>query len=308
MEKKFIQRYAYLQNTLKLKVIDFTYSNFFFWVSDIDNNYTSNKSLLFEFANKQIHIIKLFSFFSRLSLADFLVYRIFFYNHYSKWVLLNYCFNSKSYKKVVKQILENYYTIFHDTEVINKNKLILFPSNFLLNYTINSTSELKLNYSNIQASKYWFNDTKQLDHSESSYGRLNISFLGNMKELFSSDTLNYSSNLFKLHFIRVQRRYNKRRYSKVRAYSRPSFFAGITLSNLLLACLWGGTMMGCDWQSPFIINVDINLILLAIMLYTINKLLRFSYWSNFLALWSRSKFAYKLGKMLDLHLYRRIVW
>jgi hypothetical protein len=67
-----------------------------------------------------------------------------------------------------------------------------------------------------------------------------------MKELFSSSNLNYSDNLFKLNFLRVQRRYNKRRYSKVRAYSRPSFFAGITLSNLLLACFWGGTMMGCD--------------------------------------------------------------
>lgn len=308
METKFIQRYGWLQNTLKLKKINFTYSNFFFWTNILDESFIDNKNLLFEFANKQIHIIKLFSFFSRLSLADFLVYRIFFYNYYSKWVLLNYCFNQKSYKKFVKQILENYYTVFHDTEITNKNKLILFPSNFLLNYAISSTSELRLNYNNIQVSKYWFKETKQLDHSESSYGKLNISFLGSMKELFNPDTLNYSNNLFKLHFIRVQRRYNKRRYSKVRAYSRPSFFAGITLCNLLLACLWGGTMMGCDWQSTFIINVDINFILLTIMLYVVNKLLRFSYWSNFLALWSRSKFSYKIGKLLDLHLYRRIVW
>ena len=98
-----------------------------------------------------------------------------------------------------------------------------------------------------------------------------------MKELFSSSNLNYASNLFELNFLRVQRRYNKRRYSKVRAYSRPSFFAGITLSNLLLAMLWGGTMMGCDWQSTLIINVDVNLILISIILYTINKLIRFSY-------------------------------
>jgi hypothetical protein len=67
-------------------------------------------------------------------------------------------------------------------------------------------------------------------------------------------------------------------------------------------------MMGCDWQSTFIINVDVNLIILAIMLYGFNKLMRFSYWSNFVALWSRSKFSFKVGKMLDLHLYRRLRW
>jgi hypothetical protein len=44
------------------------------------------------------------------------------------------------------------------------------------------------------------------------------------------------------------------------------------------------------------------------MLYGFNKLMRFSYWSNFVALWSRSKFSFKVGKMLDLHLYRRLRW
>jgi len=188
----------------------------------------------------------LFSFFSRLSLSDFLVYRIFYYNHYNKWVILNYCFNAKQYKKFIQNILENYYLLFHTTEITNKNKLILFPSNFLINYSMSTTSELGLNYSVLNNSMNWFKETKKLDHSESKYPKLNVSFFGNMKELFSSSGLNYSSNLFKLNFLRVQRRYNKRRYSKVRAYSRPSFFAGITLSNLLLACFWGGTMMGCD--------------------------------------------------------------
>ena len=33
-----------------------------------------------------------------------------------------------------------------------------------------------------------------------------------------------------IHFIRTQRRYNKRRYARVRAVSRPSFWAGMTIS------------------------------------------------------------------------------
>lgn len=35
-----------------------------------------------------------------------------------------------------------------------------------------------------------------------------------------------------IHFIRTQRRYNKRRYARVRAVSRPSFWSGMMLSTL----------------------------------------------------------------------------
>ena len=38
-------------------------------------------------------------------------------------------------------------------------------------------------------------ETKKLDHSESKYPKLNVSFFGNMKELFSPSNLNYSDNL-----------------------------------------------------------------------------------------------------------------
>lgn len=47
--------------------------------------------------------------------------------------------------------------------------------------------------------------------------------------------LDFGKNTYTIHFLRVQRRYNKRRYSKVRAISRPSFFAGISLSSILVA-------------------------------------------------------------------------
>ncbi len=51
----------------------------------------------------------------------------------------------------------------------------------------------------------------------------------------SNLTINdFGENFFTIHFIRTQRRYNKRRYSRVRAFSRPSFFAGISLSSMFV--------------------------------------------------------------------------
>lgn len=308
MEPIFIQRYQNLQKKLSIKTVNFKYINFFFWISSLFNESNKDRTVVLDYINKQINTIKLFSFFTRIGLSGFLLYRIFYYNYYNKWVLINYKFSAQQYKKFVQQILNTYCSLFYETEVTNKNKLILFPSNFLLNYTGDVTSELRLSHSHPQICKTWFEKIKDQDLSKMSYKSLNNSFYGNIKELLSFDNLNYSNNLLKLNFLRVQRRYNKRRYSKVRAYSRPSFFGGTSLSSLFLACFWGGTMKGADWQSTFIINVDVNLIMLAVVLYLLNKLLRFSYWSNFIAVWNRSKFAYNLNKMLDLQLFKKLKW
>ena len=79
----------------------------------------------------------------------------------------------------------------------------------------------------------------------------------------------YSLNLYTIHFLRVQRRYNKRRYSKVRVYSRPSFFGGICLGSIFISCFWGGTIKSVDWFITSPIIVDMNLILTFIFLLTI---------------------------------------
>ena len=308
MDKIFIQRYQNIQKKLNTEVTNFKYNNFFFWISKLSIESGESKPVLFDYISKQVNTIRLFSFFTRIGLSGFLLYRIFYYNYYNKWVLLNYRFNSQQYKKFVQQILCTYYSLFYDTEVTNKNKLILFPSNFLLNYSNITTSELRLSHSHPNICKTWFKKIENLDLSNVSSSQLNNSFYGNIKELLSFSNLNYSDNMLKLNFLRVQRRYNKRRYSKVRAYSRPSFFGGTALSSLFLACFWGGTMKGTDWQSTFIVNIDINLILLVVVAYLINKLLRFSYWSNFIAMWNRSKFAYNLNKMMDLQLFKKLKW
>jgi hypothetical protein len=48
------------------------------------------------------------------------------------------------------------------------------------------------------------------------------------------------------HCIRVQRRYNKRRYGRARPVSRPSFWAGATFCSLSLGMFWGATMENLD--------------------------------------------------------------
>jgi len=308
MEHNFTQRYYNLQKKLSLKTVSFEYKNFFFWISKVSHQLNTEKVVLLDFINKQANTIKLFSFFTRIGLSGFLLYRIFYYNYYNKWLLINYKFSAVQYKRFVHQILDTYFSLFYETEITNKNKLILFPSNFLLNFTNVVTSEKRLTHDHPNMCKTWFEKTKNYDLSKLSRKSLNNSFNSSIRELLSFGNLNYSGNQMKLNFLRVQRRYNKRRYSKVRAYSRPSFFGGTALSSLFLASFWGGTMKGTDWQSTFMVNIDINLIIFAVVLYLFNKLLRFSYWSNFIAVWNRSKFAYNLNKMLDLQLFKRLRW
>jgi hypothetical protein len=48
-----------------------------------------------------------------------------------------------------------------------------------------------------------------------------------IREFVNKHAISYYLNPhWSIHFIRMQRRYNKRRYLRVRAVSRPSFMAG----------------------------------------------------------------------------------
>ena len=85
--------------------------------------------------------------------------------------------------------------------------------------------------------------------------------------------------MYTIHFIRVQRRYNKRRYSKVRLQSRPSFFAGISLGSLFISCFWGGTikyirLMIIDFSISSLHNFAKIRIYRFLKLILINKIIR----------------------------------
>lgn len=72
-----------------------------------------------------------------------------------------------------------------------------------------------------------------------------------------------------VHLIRTQRRYNKRRYARVRAVSRPSFWFGSLLGSIGLGLFWGATTQLTDWVTAQLIIVDINALLFFIYIYLI---------------------------------------
>jgi hypothetical protein len=72
-----------------------------------------------------------------------------------------------------------------------------------------------------------------------------------------------------LHFIRTQRRYNKRRYGRMRAMSRPSFWAGALFSAMGLGMFWGATMQQADWVLSQLIYVDVTNALLLCYAYAL---------------------------------------
>ena len=120
-------------------------------------------------------------------------------------------------------------------------QLINFLKNFFLNSHLNKEAVETRNFS-------YFIDTHFLFHTI---------FPTNDNSLVSV----YNSSLYDLnviHFIRTQRRYNKRRYARVRAVSRPSFWAGMLTSTICVGVFWGATLQGTDWISTQIIITDIN--------------------------------------------------
>lgn len=70
-----------------------------------------------------------------------------------------------------------------------------------------------------------------------------FSFLRGVRSEKCAPAVQSTSSIF---FIRYQRRYNKRRHSRVRSLSRSPFFAGTALSALLAAMFYGGTHKSVD--------------------------------------------------------------
>jgi hypothetical protein len=77
-----------------------------------------------------------------------------------------------------------------------------------------------------------------------------------------------------INFIRTQRRYKKRRYARVRANSRPSFWAGMLFSTLMTAAFWGATIQELDWLSTTVIVTNPNIVIFALYCVVILRLVR----------------------------------
>ena len=104
-----------------------------------------------------------------------------------------------------------------------------------------------------------------------------------------------SFKTFNIFFLRSQRRYNKRRYSKARLYSRSSFFGGCALSTIFVGNFWNASIKGADWNTFLIYNIDMNIFIFCIYLY----LFYFSYRLVLLTYLKKKKKKIKIKNFLN---------
>lgn len=190
------------------------------------------------------------NFFKRNGFNKNLILKIFINNYYYLWLFFLQNYNIKIYYLLIKKIIQKYFYITQFTyNFIITSTNIVSPTSFLLNNHIFSTS--------YDITSYYYNSPKV-----------------NFKNYTKNQIYQYGLNMFTIHFIRVQRRYNKRRYSKVRVSSRPSFFAGIALSSIMSGLLWNGSIKSVDWLTAWIVVIDVNLILILIFFYFLFRIYR----------------------------------
>lgn len=120
--------------------------------------------------------------------------------------------------------------------------------------------------------------------------------------------LSYLNNSYIIHFIRLQKRYNKRRYLRVRVVSRPSFWAGSLLSCICIGMFWGASLHSIDWACINALIVDINIIIVIIYFIIICRyyyIVLDCYTKSLRLKWKRT---YSKFLIINQHLFSRIKW
>lgn len=232
------------------------------------------------------YFFKFINFFKKNGYNKNLILKIFLNNNYYLWLLFLENFNLNYYYKLLKKILLKYRSIITNNynNLITYNNIIT-PSHFLNYNNLNYTENIKINYNKF---------------------KIFIKNNSNIKNLNINKFLITNKNKTTIHFIRVQRRYNKRRYSKVRVVSRPSFFAGISLSSIMLALLWNGSIKSIDWLTAWIIVIDVNFILFVFILYYFYRLYRIYYINIFIRKRGKIKIINSLNLLLTNFLLKYI--
>ena len=187
--------------------------------------------------NRSFFFYRIFNFFNSLNFNTQLLI-IVFRRYYYWWEHLISNTQPIPYRRFIHKIGEEYFNIFEENpSIISKNTLSISPYSFLIYNNLSATSPLSKK----------------------------------PKTPFKLD--GFSSSSFSLYFLRVQRRYNKRRYSKVRASSRPPFIAGITFSSMMAGGFWGASIKNVDWINSDVIIIDVNLGIFIIFMYSIYRAL-----------------------------------
>lgn len=200
-------------------------------------------------------------------------------------------YNFKYYYLLLKKIITKYNCIVagNYNNLISSNN-IATPTNFLNYNNILNTRVIDIDYSAVK--KILIKSTIPTENK--------------IEEINVNKFIKHDDKNFTIHFIRVQRRYNKRRYSKVRVSSRPSFFAGISLSSIMLAILWNGSLKSVDWLTAWIVVIDVNLILFLFFVYFLVRIYRSYRLNIFLTLRGKSKVVHYFNTLLTKVLVKYI--
>ncbi len=249
---------------------------FEFWDKQIIYNFFFNKLSTVSSFNKYINITNFSSqkyiFNSFMAKSSFFKINAKIMYYTNKLEILD--FLSKFSKKYNFCIITLY-------ELYNK----IFRLNFFLTGTLNISINncfliLKTVFIEYKKINVYYYNTVLLYHnnffSQSTIiNNYNSKFFLNSFKLFSKNKFSVNF-LFILNFLRVQRRYNKRRYAKSRLYSRPSFFAGVCLSSVIISSFWGGTIKSVDWLTVIPVVVNINYILYILLFFFFLRFIKFN--------------------------------
>lgn len=240
-------------------------SNYFMWKNHKRKTFKLYVFRMFVFF-KLVHFIQR----KKLNLKRFLsivfTYYSFFWYFFIKFkdirvYLTMVRFSFRKYKSVYYP--RRYYRKPFYGKVFFRNYTVL-PSSYLNFFKIEKSSIKKINEKKITELYLFLKNTYRWKDY-----RLDQPKYQSILKFKKND---YGYSKMKLNFLRVQRRYNKRRYSKVRSVSRTSFFAGISLSSILLGLLWGGSIKNVDWLTSWIVVININSFIFILFSYFIFRI------------------------------------
>jgi hypothetical protein len=223
------------------------------------------------FAQEYVFMFKFFQFFRGLD-CDF---RVIYYLLDSKynyiWDIIGLSSNKNLYYLFLLKVTIEYKKLW---KLFNNSKALICPSSYLISSSSKHTSSSLLEQNFSKGSVFFLKKKTQKNIKKLKSYIYTFPHMSKFQKLWlKTSGFDYSLNFYTVHFLRVQRRYNKRRYSKVRLYSRPSFFGGICLGSVFISCFWGGTIKSVDWYITTPIVVNMNLVLTFVFLLILNRVL-----------------------------------
>lgn len=241
----------------KVNYLNINNEVFYFYVNNLLGLYFTPTNYL-----RRLNLfIRICKFFKSFYLNYQMLLKVFYTRFYNIWLLFVFSGKRSLYYFILKNTTKLYKKLFLNKRVLKTSTCLVQPNHFLVDLPLFATGRNVIKLSSI----------KQLDNKwqTASYRH---------KKVINNLTINdFGNNFFSIHFIRTQRRYNKRRYSRVRAFSRPSFFAGISLSSMFIGSFWNGSIKSVDWLTAWPVVIDVNVILFILLCYTFFRLFRVYY-------------------------------